>query len=438
MVLLKTFHYITLLVFNKLRVNELSKPWYIVIKHTYGKSFKFPDEISGDLLLIPKYFIKTLKYPISKNTVFTKNKLIFDNVSKSAKIREEYVSYFGELKHEKVDFAFYEELKYFDSRITKQCYFLLGFGLTLLLMVFSFFKKNKGAYALILDHFIVLNNLIDKLKNKQTKEVFYFSTYELESNILAKVFQNEGVHVIKIPSEVPISLWNKCILTDTLIICNAYQLEELDFHKSTIVFDKTLFWGPELILDYLNLYKSNEFVPPKNTIGFYSTASWVRVKEGHINQGVDMYQTELDVLTVLNELGENIESLKIKLFLHPKEKSSLYLSEAKRRYNDLLSDVSFEIVDVSKPSAFYFHEIDLAVAFNSTLMYERLYCGFKSLLMPNNPNFPIPNSSMENICAKNMSELKELILNSLNLSTFEFFQKNDILHYSPNLQERKE
>ena len=139
------------------------------------------------------------------------------------------------------------------------------------------------------------------MKGCDRKEIFYFSIFERESNFFAHQLIKFNHKIYKILSDTPIAIWNKNILTNQIIICNKYQKFEIDLFRDTIIFEGLMFWGPELSFRYVNTYNKLT-ITPANTIGFYSTASWIRNQKDQIYQGVDFFEMEKKVLLCLNKL----------------------------------------------------------------------------------------------------------------------------------------
>lgn len=426
---LKAWYYIVKLVFGKILVYENSKDWRIIRNHSFGKSFRYSEKDASNPLFIFKHFLKSLKYPVTQITYILTDKVIFDSLPKSKNARIKFLNHFGvDLKEEDSNALYYETFKGFETTSHRIIYSITGAFLCFILIFMGFIKKNKSSLALIFDHYIVSVNVLKSIKRNNLKKVYFFNIYELESNIISKVFMGEGIEVVKIPSEVPISIWNRNILCDKLIICNGYQFDEITEFSDSIKFKSTKFWGPEKVFEYHEIYqdKSTE----QYTLGFYSTASWVRKLEGHMDQGVDMVKGEEIVLKILSSLLAEDPRLHLMIYLHPKEKSDKYLEKSKQHYKSLLEDLKYDLMLKEKPGTYYFKEVDLAVAFNTTLMYERIYCGFKSILFPMNPKFPIEGTGMSNICPKTEEELKSKIKSSIEISTIEFFRINGIEKYA--------
>ncbi len=68
--------------------------------------------------------------------------------------------------------------------------------------------------------------------------------------------------------------------------------------------------------------------------------------------------------------------------------------------------------------------------FYSSLLFERLYFGFKTIFYTlYSDDFPLKESSINNICAFSEEELESLINACLPLTDNEFFEKMNIKNY---------
>ena len=289
----------------------------IIVDHTFGKSFKFPENITNNRLIVIRYFFKILTYNIDESTNFNDfENLIFDSQKSSKYLRIDYLIHYTKIKD--FDFISYNELLIFKTNFHKIFYFFYSLPFVLLLTIVSQFYQNRSSFALLIEYPVVLNNLFSILnKNSNISSIYYFSIVERESNIFAYFLQEKKVKVIKIASDTPIVFWNKNILSNDLLICNKYQFEEINFFKSSIHIDNIKFFGPELSLNYNHLYNINTKTI-NNTIGFYSTASWVREREGHIDQGIDFLKYEIKVLECIKKFLLKNNEIKLFIFLHPK------------------------------------------------------------------------------------------------------------------------
>ncbi len=415
--------------------NATSK-FYFSGKSLLGKSFRIPRKDDQSLFFFLVVLKKIFFISKSQNQLeFFENSndahsIIFDADIHAVNTRLSYIQHFtqitpkGLLAKEHLS-----ALKVHKAQLIGD--FLQVCFLWPWLFVLAVIKKNKRAImAQIILESIECVRLLSFCRKNTIQKIFYFSIYDKDSNITALLLQKQGIYVYKIPSEVPLGIWNQTIITDTLCICNAYQYDELKVFKKSLFYHNIEKWGPELMLQHAHIYVHNKVQTPKNTIGFYSTASWVRELQGHIDQGVQMEKNEHLVKQFLSEYLTLHPDITLYLFLHPKEKKYEMSTLTQNHYAKYFDMQKVTIANLQHPTASLFSMIDLAVAFNSTIIFERLYFGFKCLMLPLfNPNFPLKNTSMENICAINKEDFFHKLDKNLAYSTQEYFDQNMLQNY---------
>jgi len=419
-------HFLVSLIFGKIFKTNRNKARTIISNQIFGKTFRFPAKNSKDVFLVLKYYWHILRLEVSSGRTKVQENLILDVNSTSKKSRVDFLTFFnGENKY---DFVALNELKFYSSNFTRFFFFVITFPFVGFVFLVSLVGFNKPSLALLVEDVLVLSNLLKLVRNQKVK-LYYFCIYELESNLFAYFLIKRGVEVVKIPSEVPLKFWNENIITSSLVICNAYQEEELLHYSETVICNDTIFWGPERYSNYHFVYGSENEETVKNTIGFYSSASWVRRKEGHFEPG-NLFENELDILKGLKKVLEVDCKIKLIVFLHPLEKKEKYLAESKKYYADKFKGFEILIADESIPSSHSFLLADVVVSVGSTLMYERLYCGFKSVFYQVKEDFPIVDSSLNNIWIQKESQFIGKVIESLGKTNEEFYRENKIENYS--------
>ncbi|MES2131548.1 MAG: hypothetical protein V4506_04305 [Bacteroidota bacterium] len=352
---------------------------------------------------------------------------IFDSDLNNVPLRENYITRLsGEAP--KLVIA-REELK---KSVTVFCsllnlfFFLISLPCVFLISVFS---KNKLRAPLHILNLIEALHLLTILKKNRINKLHFFNIYEHDANLLAYSISKSGIYVNKIPSEVPLSFWNKIIVADSLSFCFRYQHDEYKEYKSTMFVKETNDWVPEISYNLEPFYRSTFPKIAEKTIGFYSSGMWLRKKLGRIETGNKDYENELNLLEVLLNFVKERNAYTLKVFLHPLEKK--HLQQTKEYYNTI--STSIVLADVNIANAEQFYNADVAVTLVSTLAYERLFWGFKTIVYPvAYSNFPIKESSFRNVCALSETELKEKIHIALEQTTEDFFKNNNIENYRYN------
>ncbi len=268
------------------------------------------------------------------------------------------------------------------------------------------------------------------VKREGIRKIFYLSLNEKESNFNSYVLMKNGIHVYKIPTLLPLFFVHKIILTNTLIISCKYHEEELSIMGGTVIYDEFQCWPPYSTRSYFSRYSSINCSTLDNTLGFYSSGGYLRHYLNHNNTEF-LLNNEDNLLKILVDyLTVNVE-VELIVFLHPLEKKNgEYMDIADKYYKDLFKGIKFRYSDCSVSTTNSFETVDLAVSVYSTVTFERLYCGFKALIFsPDTPGFPIKNSGLDRICAKNKEELHKLIDKNKNIIPPLFFSENKIEDY---------
>ena len=301
-----------------------------------------------------------------------------------------------------------------------------------LLAIIGVFDKQRANLALVFPSLIEIELIFKFVVRNKITHIHDFAQFEVDSNLLYLCLKNKhDLVVLKYPSPGPLMLHNTLLLTDTLCINTPYQEEEvavLPYVRS----ESIQFVPPEHYLDYSHLY--NDEVAPKYTLGYYSHGSWVREMQGHADDGLEIAKYEVVLLKWLNELLEKNEQYTLKILTHPKERCKS-LDEARQRFYDTHIPISSRVFFAQhEKSTTIFNQVDIGIGVYSTILFERLYCGFKTLILPPNNGFPIENSTLNNICIRSESRLASLTELSTHLSPAEFFAKMEMRTYSKKIK----
>lgn len=396
-------------------------------------TFRLPENSRNDIFIIFRLY-KRIMTSIFNSRIAVKfisdNPVaIFDNSSKSKELRIDYVE---KLAGDKIGVFTGKDklLGYINfQQATVDFVFLVITIIPLFLL--SACNRDKSKYPLLAIEFLECFHLVLLFKNNNIHKVHYFCIYERDANICAYVLMKHGIFVNKIPSEVPLFFWNKIIVSDSLSICFKYQEEELSFFKDTMFINKLEHWVPEnAFLAPARYYKRGKN-NINNTIGFYSSANWLREYKGDVDLGENGKINEELLLKYLIDYVNLNKQLSLVIYRHPLEKQKQFLELSQKYYADKVNGSTILLAETEKRSADYFDEVELAVALYSTVLFERIFFGFKTLLMPLGHNdFFTNSSSFSSICAKNREELYQKITANLAISNEEYFIKNELVNYS--------
>lgn len=396
--------------------------WQIAAQNFKGKSFRTQETERESVLVffrIAYRFLRSYKFKAPDIKVKENNsepkQAILDARERSAESRWEFV-YFFEKSYPKYflpresAFSFQNPILFF---LIIPIWVLLG----VYIFPFVLFNKSlRASHSLALIEFWEHLFVIEQTQKLGISKLYIFCIYEKDTNLLYLLMRNRGIEIAKVTSEVPLSIWNKNILTDELVICHPYQMDEVKVFSKTIRFNTQKLWGPEQIYKIAHLYKHNQLdAGAENTLAFYSTASWVRAASGHIEQGVSNPKYEKQILEWIAEFLQENEKVHLLVFLHPKERASNFIHKTQEHYTALLGNTNWSFGPLEKSSATCFASAKVGIAQMSTIMFERSYLGFEVLFVPLGvEGFPIKNSMFNGNISMNKEELERNLTLSFN------------------------
>ena len=406
------------------------KLYYSAIYLFSKQSFRLPQSAKKDLFIIFKTYFTVLKDIFTKKPDIKKvsegNVGVFDSSYNAQEMRIEYLKHFG------VSGNYFISRENLSGSLNVVMDLLRNSFLYFLICGF-FFSRRRVNYALLLRETLEWRNLILLLKKNNITKLYHFCIYEKDANMLSHILAKHNIQTVKITSEVPLTFANKIIVADEIKLCFGYQNEEVKAFKDTIFSDKIETWMPEMQMNYRDKYEVKTELP-QNSIGFYSSAFWLRKKLNHSVADVGSYDAEEELLNfVADYLKQNTE-VKLILFTHPYEKRSEELfTQTKQHYlkifgADLMPRI--ELTNTKERSTDAFDKVNIGISVFSTIMFERISMGFKTILAPlDTKNFPLTGSPFRNICAYTREELFSKLDKNLPLSNDEFFEVNEIKSY---------
>ena len=420
---------------------ESTGKYYLSGKKLFSLAFRYPDKSKNSFSFFIKSYVNAvfsgkIKMADVCHVYNNGNIFFYDNDSSEAneKARISHIEYFlkkpvnGSIWKDKLLGYFNFTDKFFQVFFEALLFvFLLPAGLL---------AKYRGSVGLIFTEYIELANLLKVVEKQKVSTLYYYSIYEKDSNISSIALQNIGVKVNKITSLTPIKFWNNIIVAaDTLILCDMNQVEELESFKNTIQVGKVEIWGPETITGAASHYiDGSKYDTNKNVIRFYSTASYLRALQGEVDHK-NMKNNEDTVNVYLAEYLKSHPGIKLVVFPHPREKRDEVKDTVSKHYKSFFEGLNYSMYDSPLTSSQCFDTVDLGVAMYSSVMYERLYFGFKSLMMPfGEDGLELPGKALNYICAKDKAEFFSKIDMFLGLSVLEYFNKTG-LKKSPFMEE---
>lgn len=299
---------------------------------------------------------------------------------------------------------------------------------TALQCLFKQDRKNRALWP-----WFCLENwaLSDFSTRENIKTAYDFAPYLIDANYYTKSLQQKKVIVVKVPSSGPLKAHNKYILGDVLVLSTPYQFMEREKFKATIKVGKVEKWIPERALEYIQQYQNPELPePPQGSIGYYSHGGWLRKASGHADNGLNIHSAELRLMEDLSVWLREAKDKELIIFLHPKEKSADVIAQTKAFYQKHFGEFNYRFADTNKATSEGFHLVDLGIAVYSTVLYERLFAGYKSIIGNYGmSDFPDPEASLSHICFQSKAALDKALDEAFAVDRQGFFEKNGLLEY---------
>jgi hypothetical protein len=392
-------------------------------------SYRLPDSAKTDRLIGLRTLMRLWKRISQPHTVLTEPKgnaqvlLLNANQKKASSIMSYIAHESGNLPGHCIG---KEELPIVGQDLgTSDKIRLLLFGIECALKCFwKSDRQNRSLFPLAV---FESQQLLQFVEGQKIKHIYDFGPYLIDANWSTHLCMEQGVKVTRIPSSGPLKTHNQFALGNEMVLSTPYQFEEVELFKSTIRVNDFPKWIPEHALNYLDFYLAGPPEPEQGTIGYYSHAGWVRQSEGHTDDALRIPEAEIQLLKDLRSLLERTPELSLTIFLHPREKKTELQEAMESHYSTYLQGVQYAFADPKVPSALAFHTVDVGVAAFSTILYERLFCGYKTCIGNYFMNdFPMKGSSLERVCFSSEERMQSQLNKFVSISRAEFFQTNQI------------
>lgn len=299
----------------------------------------------------------------------------------------------------------------------------------------AMFSPYRQGVALSIAEVVEIAYILHYIKVNKIKRVYDFVPYEIDSNFMYIIFQESGIEMVKVPSSGPLATHHKILLADEVVFSTPYHLEELQKFRDSFRVKNVLAWPPERAFQYYPKYKNDPPAAAPATLGFYSHGEWLRRLEKHSAYGGRIGEAEETILKYLGRYVSEHPHIRLIVFPHPREMRPDVAAQMKSFYLKAIGHERFEIAQFTGGTTQHFDKADLAVAAFSTILYERLYCGYKTLI--GNMaigEFPMNASPLNNICFRTYEGMSNLISEYSSKPVAHFFEQTRLepfraIHY---------
>ena len=298
------------------------------------------------------------------------------------------------------------------------------------LMLRAFFFKSYINPKLYGKTFQIISSIEGIILMHKPEKIYFFHTYYLPVSICSLYLSNI-LPIYSISGNTPLSKWSPYKVYDHLVLCNQYQLEEVEYlrKQKQIKFNGCTFYGnenQEVYEKYSNWVK--EYFTPKYDIGIYTMGFWARaggvsriekfnlIKSHPDYNNNEYYFHEKEMINQIKEISEEL-NLKIIIYPHPYERQILENTNLNSYYADLEELSNFEIDNEGKSSNLKFEDSKIGITTYSTVGFDRLNFNFKSIFYVKKNELDLFDASVpskwgENF-VQNRDQLKKRIISLL-------------------------
>jgi hypothetical protein len=317
-----------------------------------------------------------------------------------------------------------------NSLLNAQIGFTEKLSAVFILLRILLLKGARVNCALLLREAFEAAALLKLLKQHTISELHFYTAFEKDSNALALLLRKNGIAVNKIPSPSLLAAHHREIITDTLSLGSPYQLDELEEFKSTQYITTVNRWTPELWPMYGERYAEHTDAPPQ-TIGFYSHATWLRELDGNADTGFGDHTAEKELIPALAAYQRKHPETQLILFLHPRERKPETIARTRQHYDNYFAGINYRFSDQNEKSTNQFDAVDVGVGGVSTILFERLFAGYKTIFYPSGiKSFPVSGSSLSHICPVQPAELETALDEALKHPRDAYFSITGLSRYT--------
>lgn len=402
----------------------------------YAHSYRIPHKIN-------KYKAPIIYWVKSCKLLFSKKIVIYDIVnSKNAlyclnqKHAQTSVNYLNQVKNNNEIFnVCIRDIPNKQLHLIDILFSLLFNSLLCTISFFlSFFSNNRCSSILCLE-LTETCFLLNQLKKSNTSYVYYFSAFEKDANFIALLLKNNNIYCHKIPSSNPIKNFYKNVIANKFSFTAPFQINEYDKLKKNWIVNDFDVWPNVACQNLKDKTIENNGQPPTNSIGIFTRGIWLRKKRGDNFLGVGEDLAEILMLDYLKEyLCQNSNINKIFILVHPTEKNTeTQFIETKQYYTHFFNGLDLIFIDKKINSYDAFHLFDLGIASISSVILERLYCGYKSMLAPIDIKINLyEDENLNHIIALNKTDFFEKLNLFLSTPTINYFKNFNLEDYRLN------
>ena len=428
----KILRYLFLFKYRKQNIEPMLNASLNDVFHKF--SYRISEAQLKDSFLYFRYFKKAIGELFKNdNTVYEYKEadlIIFDSSIRGKNDRISYLT--GLVNCEDAIWIYRESLPNRLSLFEKISVALFLFFRSIYFQLFKNSAINKTQLALFNIELVEWLKILKYCKKLKPKNFLFFCAYEKDANFISYLLMKElNFSVQFVPSPNPLGNFYKKVVCSTFTYTAPYQKYQYEQLKENWYVQHFASWPIFNHNQLKQLSLGFNYSTPKNTIGFMSSGNWLREELGEKELGLGEREAEKQLMACLKDFLEKQNEVTLTVFLHPFEKRTPERIQRSIFFYQTIFGENVKLGDLKKSTIQQLDLVDVGVGVYSSVLFERLYVGFKTMYgLFNMPYNYFSDERLLNISAYSSSDfflkLQELIL----LNRDEYIRKFNLEEYT--------
>jgi hypothetical protein len=214
-----------------------------------------------------------------------------------------------------------------------------------------------------------------------SRTAYLFRVYRTDTTLLGAYLMDRGVRVDLVMDPTPMSTHNRRLLADVVTFSNPYHLDEARVYASGSKIGCQRLWGPMDAPAMESAYAGRHIADLPSVIGVYTQGFWLRKAIGVFDEdsGGARLVIERTFLDVMARFAVEHPDVRLRVFPHPMERRH-HAETGEHGFEKLGDLANVDLVfDGGATSGLTFDQVGLGVTTLSTVGFDRLYMGFRTL-----------------------------------------------------------
>jgi hypothetical protein len=213
------------------------------------------------------------------------------------------------------------------------------------------------------------------------KVAHVWRAYRIETAFITAYLRGRGLRSDVIVETTPMAPYNRHLLADTVTLTNPYHVDESRVFAPLSRVGSYRLWGPTEAAPLESTYDGVEAPDVPGVVAVYTQGYWLRVRRGSCDEATAAVMVPLEerFSRIVGELARSHPDVRFLVFPHPMERR--YFAETGDRgpaWFEGLTNVEM-VDDTAGSSTLAFAGVGLGLTTVSTIGFDRLYMGFRTL-----------------------------------------------------------